>query len=438
MCAMSGQWAGNLKPDQLTWLFFGSGPEDLALVDGRFSSVLQVWLDGESDSPLVNSLMKPMILSMVKHQGVCFGEGWMLDKCISPMMLLQGETGIGSTPIRYTVVESGWITKTVVSVKRGDAFFIMAFNNLDRDTFSVCIQKLSKSGNFRKEAAVHKFFRCCAVCSDLRKECKCLLTDDLLEKAHSVCDKVGKRDEEDSQSICSFWSNGTWRMENCYRLSPSICEMTIEYKESKEVVDLYCDFAFNCSPSVPTTFIDVSLKDSIGLHVAATRAQYTSKTSGDTYTPSKCSNISSKVAFSCEACGSSFRTSVALKQHNLSAHHKEKKHVCQYCNKHFSQSGHRNEHERKFHLDQYHKCDICFQRFGVPSKLQRHIRAVHDNLRTHECQICHKKFKEKNHLQKHSLSHQRQRRQNPTAIKQPTNPLLFDTPFSVPTDASIQ
>ncbi|KAJ8901366.1 hypothetical protein NDN08_007212 [Rhodosorus marinus] len=87
---------------------------------------------------------------------------------------------------------------------------------------------------------------------------------------------------------------------------------------------------------------------------------------------------------------------------------KRRGYSCRYCEKEFTQSGHRNEHECRFHLHIGYRCDTCEKIFGVKSKLDRHIRNVHGNARNYKC-WCGKDFKEKYYLSRHLKAHDRKR-----------------------------
>ncbi|KAJ8901363.1 hypothetical protein NDN08_007209 [Rhodosorus marinus] len=100
-------------------------------------------------------------------------------------------------------------------------------------------------------------------------------------------------------------------------------------------------------------------------------------------------------------CGISFRTFYQLTRHKKWVHEGRKEYSCGHCSRRFSQSGHRNEHERQVHLRDALVCEYCGKMFGIKSRMDRHIRAVHENVRDHECTLCGKMFKERNHLQKH-------------------------------------
>lgn len=87
---------------------------------------------------------------------------------------------------------------------------------------------------------------------------------------------------------------------------------------------------------------------------------------------------------------------------------KRRDYPCRYCEKKFTQSGHRNEHECKFHLHIGHWCETCHKIFGAKSKLDRHIRNVHGIARSYKC-WCGKDFKEKYYLSRHMKTHDRKR-----------------------------
>ncbi|KAJ8901367.1 hypothetical protein NDN08_007213 [Rhodosorus marinus] len=83
---------------------------------------------------------------------------------------------------------------------------------------------------------------------------------------------------------------------------------------------------------------------------------------------------------------------------------RKKKFPCRYCDKEFTQSGHRNEHECRFHLKVGYWCPTCDGIFGAKSKLDRHVRSVHSTARNHKCE-CGKDFKDKCSLTRHMKVH---------------------------------
>lgn len=412
MDATLGPWASHMTPDQLTWLLFGDGPSDNNKDVDRVMLVEEVWLDGVSNSSMIDEMLRPVILATAHHKGICFGEGWMLHQCLSPMSLILGEDGIGAYPVRYTVVENEIASKiSVMSVQRGDHLLFISFTEVDRNTLSVCIQKPFAVGQSLTETSLHTFHRCCSTCSDLQKNCQCSFKDGVLAELGVFSEENRIVEKTVSKGVYSPWSNGTWRMENEHMLSTSMFEMTMQYSERKELVDIYWNRAFAYSSKAARGNSNDTPNHELGPRRSTSGAQLNTKAEKyTTHTLSSPSGESSRGLYSCNSCASSFKTSYDRRRHTDSVHCKQKKYKCEYCGKLFSQSGHRNEHERKFHLDQCHKCEICSHRFGVLSKLQRHVRAVHENLRSHRCEICNKMFKEKTHLKKHSLSHLRMRR----------------------------
>ncbi|CAD8083601.1 unnamed protein product [Paramecium sonneborni] len=50
-------------------------------------------------------------------------------------------------------------------------------------------------------------------------------------------------------------------------------------------------------------------------------------------------------------------------------------------------------------------CEECKKVFTNNSKLQRHIREIHQNLKQFRCEQCGKEFKRSQHLKRHQLTH---------------------------------
>nr|ADO22665.1 SIX class homeobox transcription factor SIX32b [Mnemiopsis leidyi] len=83
-----------------------------------------------------------------------------------------------------------------------------------------------------------------------------------------------------------------------------------------------------------------------------------------------------------------------LNQSNT-VHSSLRQNQCRYCDKTFSQSGHRNTHEKNVHLKQKpHKCGYCDKTFGQASNRNAHERRVHLKLKPHKCRYCDKTFGE--------------------------------------------
>mmetsp|Transcript_12907 Transcript_12907/g.18553 ORF Transcript_12907/g.18553 Transcript_12907/m.18553 type:complete len:189 (-) Transcript_12907:1031-1597(-) len=108
--------------------------------------------------------------------------------------------------------------------------------------------------------------------------------------------------------------------------------------------------------------------------------------------------------FKCESCHLSFRSVYELKRHRKNFHEGRREFPCSYCERDFSQLGHRNEPEKMDHCDEGKECNICGKKFPVESKLERHVRTVHEQIRNYECSTCGLRLKQKSHLMKHRFA----------------------------------
>ncbi|XP_026476342.1 zinc finger protein 675-like, partial [Ctenocephalides felis] len=75
-------------------------------------------------------------------------------------------------------------------------------------------------------------------------------------------------------------------------------------------------------------------------------------------------------------------------------------HVCQICDKKFTQSSNLNQHMLIHTGKRPHVCQICDKKFTQSSSLNRHM-LIHTGKRPHVCQICDKKFTQSSSLNRH-------------------------------------
>ncbi|XP_055532907.1 zinc finger protein 879-like [Wyeomyia smithii] len=111
----------------------------------------------------------------------------------------------------------------------------------------------------------------------------------------------------------------------------------------------------------------------------------------------------------CPICGV---LQLNLKQH-MHVHLGTKNHVCQYCNKAFSQRGNLTCHLNIHTGNKPHKCTQCDKSFGDPTALKMH-KVIHSNELNFKCEICGKDFKYRHSLQTHIRSHNDDRRHSCT------------------------
>ena len=83
----------------------------------------------------------------------------------------------------------------------------------------------------------------------------------------------------------------------------------------------------------------------------------------------------------CDICKRGFESARSLKIHSWTNHKKKK---CNICDKVFSQpnwKGHMNTHENII------QCDLCSSKFSCKNALNKHVQAIHENIRF-KCDSC--------------------------------------------------
>eukprot|EP00189_Rhodosorus_marinus_P008140 CAMPEP_0184753004 /NCGR_PEP_ID=MMETSP0315-20130426/43876_1 /TAXON_ID=101924 /ORGANISM="Rhodosorus marinus, Strain UTEX LB 2760" /LENGTH=438 /DNA_ID=CAMNT_0027232363 /DNA_START=42 /DNA_END=1359 /DNA_ORIENTATION=+ len=86
----------------------------------------------------------------------------------------------------------------------------------------------------------------------------------------------------------------------------------------------------------------------------------------------------------CPQCGRTFSRKYELQRHISAVHYNVKKHVCSICDKAFALKQNLSSHVSEVHEKKKDsECDECGQLFSTKYKLKRHIRSVHLKERPH-------------------------------------------------------
>lgn len=110
----------------------------------------------------------------------------------------------------------------------------------------------------------------------------------------------------------------------------------------------------------------------------------------------------------CYKCEESFLSYAQRNRHLINVHGDNRKFICKYCGKNFDVRKSMVEHMRKNHLQVVgrHQCDVCDQRFHVPSHLREH-KASHTGEKLYKCDVCDKAYPRRQSLLEHIRSHSR-------------------------------
>ncbi|XP_037803399.1 zinc finger protein 271-like [Penaeus monodon] len=111
--------------------------------------------------------------------------------------------------------------------------------------------------------------------------------------------------------------------------------------------------------------------------------------------------------FICEICNKKFTRRSMLLVH-IRVHTREKPYSCDVCNKGFSQKYHLVEHVRIHTKEKPYTCDICSKPFSVRSNLVKHMR-VHTKEKPFSCDMCNRAFSEKAALVRHVRVHTKEK-----------------------------
>merc|ERR1711874_166743 len=100
--------------------------------------------------------------------------------------------------------------------------------------------------------------------------------------------------------------------------------------------------------------------------------------------------------------------------HISAVHNKTLNHTCKHCNKKFANFSNLQRHIKLVHsnsvvIGRYVTCDVC-HKLVLHSSLKKHIKDVHDKVRTFECDICQKKFGQSSSVKEHIMARHRNER----------------------------
>ena len=103
----------------------------------------------------------------------------------------------------------------------------------------------------------------------------------------------------------------------------------------------------------------------------------------------------------CDNCGKKFGKKSRLEDHIKYVHEKRRDYPCNICGKFLSSKDHVKKHIKDIHEKVKIKCDICGKDFSHRHYLKTHISSVHEGLKKHNCETCGQNFKFKYTLKRH-------------------------------------
>ncbi|KAJ8901361.1 hypothetical protein NDN08_007207 [Rhodosorus marinus] len=311
------------------------------------------------------------------------------------------EDGVAAMPMRYVVVrDASQVMSTIISIREVDGSFVVCswtvvneslveieIGRVDSEGES-CAEQVKTVGERRTSGAEASGFPVCVL------------------EERVVSNGVGSRFKESGRhrEIGAFSPsvNGVWFLpDEPFNISDFLMKAT--FSSTTEVVEKVCS-QFEQLRRSSSRQMDAPPPAEAELMEPTERevSLPTITTSSAAVKPSDPNK-----PFKCESCHMSFKSNYEQIRHRRNVHEGSRAYPCRHCRRSFSQSGHRNGHERKEHLGQGEVCGLCGKKFGVKSKLERHVRTVHENIRNYECPRCGLRFKQANHLQKHQTTRHR-------------------------------
>ncbi|CAK1554418.1 unnamed protein product [Leptosia nina] len=117
-----------------------------------------------------------------------------------------------------------------------------------------------------------------------------------------------------------------------------------------------------------------------------------------------------KPTVNCYKCDACFLSYALRNRHLIEVHGDNRTFPCKLCDKVYNRRKTLMEHHRRNHLKVFrHQCDLCDQRFYLPSRLKEHM-ATHTGEKNFRCDFCDKSYPRLQSLQEHVRSHSTERR----------------------------
>ena len=108
-----------------------------------------------------------------------------------------------------------------------------------------------------------------------------------------------------------------------------------------------------------------------------------------------------------------FVNETTLQNHIKGKHSNERPHVCEYCPNKYATSMALSGHRSRVHgknkagetvAKKLYPCEHCGKLLTSNSKLQSHVKSVHEGQKSFACQFCNKRFSTNGNLKAHEVA----------------------------------
>ena len=107
-----------------------------------------------------------------------------------------------------------------------------------------------------------------------------------------------------------------------------------------------------------------------------------------------------KTEFNCDECGKIFPSNTRLYRHFKTVHENLREYNCEECEKSFNLKENLTRHIKGVHGNFQYSCDKCDKSFSRKEALKTHIQSVHEKVR-YNCDQCDKNFCSNQYLSEH-------------------------------------